>query len=70
LLTRLAVHGDDGSGDRGGQFDGGLVGHDLGQKLVLGDRIADRDVPADQFGLGRAFADVGEFEDVVAGSGG
>jgi hypothetical protein len=46
-----------------GQLHRGLVGHDIGDDLVLGDMIADLDVPADQFGLGGAFAHVGQFED-------
>ncbi|MNE16247.1 hypothetical protein D3C80_1091880 [compost metagenome] len=68
LLTGFAVQGDDDAGDRAGQLDRRLVGHDLGQDLVFLDRVADLDVPADQLGLGRAFAHVGQFEDVV-GSG-
>ena len=63
MLARFAVQGDDGPGDRTGQFDRGLVGHDVGDDLVLGDDVADLDVPADQFGLGGAFAHVGQFED-------
>ncbi len=59
----FAVQGNDLAADRGGDLDGGLVGHDIGDDLVLGDRIADLDVPADQFGLGGAFAHVGQFED-------
>ena len=69
LLAGFAVQGDDGPGDGGGQFDRGLVGHDLGEELVLGDRVADLDVPADEFGLGGAFADVGQFEDEIAAGG-
>ena len=59
----FAVNGDDLARDRGGDLDGGLVSHDVGDDLVLGDRVADLDVPADQFGLGSAFAHVGQFED-------
>ena len=61
--ARLAVEGDDLARDRGGDLDGGLVGHDVGDDLVLGDGVADLDVPTDQFGLGGAFAHVGQFED-------
>ncbi len=64
------MQGDDDAGDGAGQFDRRLVGHDFGQDLVFLNRVADLDVPADQLGLGRAFADVGQFEDVVgAGDG-
>ena len=66
LMAGFAVQGDDGSGDRRRQFDRGLVGHDLSEELVLGDRVADLDVPADKLGLGSAFADVGEFEDEIS----
>ena len=66
LLARFAVGGQHLAGDGRGQFDRGLVGHDVGDDLVLGDRIADLDVPGDQFGLGGAFAHVGQFEDVAA----
>src|SRR5690606_8973233 len=57
LLAGFAVQGDDLAGDGGGDLDRGLVGHHLGEDLVLGDRVADGDVPADQLGLGGAFAD-------------
>ena len=69
LLSGRAVKRGDDARDRRSQFDSGLVGHDLGEQLVLLDRVTDRDMPGDQFGLGRAFADVGQFEDVVAGGG-
>jgi hypothetical protein len=59
----LAVQGDDLAGHRGGDLDRGLVGHDVGDDLVLGDDLAELDVPADQFGLGGALADVRQFED-------
>jgi hypothetical protein len=59
----FAVQGDDLAADRSGDLNRGLVGHDVGDDLVLGDRIADLDVPSDQFGLGGAFAHVGQFED-------
>ena len=63
------MQGDDDAGDGAGQFDRRLVGHDLGQDLVFLNRIADLDVPADQLGLSRAFAHVGQFEDVVRAGG-
>ncbi len=62
----LAMQGGDHARDGRGQFDGGLVGHDVGQQLILGDDVADLDVPADQLRLGGAFAHVGQFEDVAA----
>ena len=42
-----------------------LVGHHVGDLLVLGDRVADLDVPGDDLGLGNAFADVGQLEFVA-----
>ena len=59
----LAGQFDHGAGDWRFHFHRRLVGHDVGDDLVLGDNIADLDVPADQFGLGGAFAHVGQFED-------
>ena len=43
-----------------------LVGHHVGQRLVLGDRVARLDMPGDQFDLGDAFAEVGHLDDVLA----
>ena len=57
------MDGDDLAADGRGDLDRRLVGHDVGDDLVLGDHGADLDVPADQFGLGGAFAHVGQFED-------
>ncbi len=51
---------------RRGELDGGLVGHHVGQGLVLGHRVAHGDVPGDQLGLGGALAHVGQLEDVAA----
>jgi hypothetical protein len=49
--------------DRRGDLHRGLVGHHVGDDLVLGHQVADLDVPGDQFGLGGAFAHVGQLED-------
>ena len=65
LLAGFAVSGGDATGHRGGQLHRGLVGHDVGDDLVLGDGVADLDMPGDQFGLGRALAHVGQFEAVT-----
>ena len=43
-----------------------LVGHHVGDLLVLGDRVADLDVPGDDLRLGNAFADVGQLEFVAS----
>ena len=48
--------------DRRFHFDRRLVGHHVGELLVFLDRVADLDVPGDDFGLGNAFADVGQLE--------
>src|SRR3546814_20536526 len=50
---------------RGFHLDRGLVGHHVGELLVLLDRVADLDVPLDDLGLGNAFADVGQLEFVA-----
>ena len=49
--------------DRRGDLDRRLVGHHVGQHLVLDDLVADLDVPFDDLGLGDAFADVGQLDD-------
>ena len=51
------------AGHRRGHFHRRLVGHHVDQRLVLRDPVADRDVPGDDLGLGRAFADIGQLED-------
>ena len=43
-------------------FDRCLVGHHVGELLVFLDAVADLDVPCDDFGLGNAFANVGQLE--------
>ena len=43
-----------------------LVGHHVGEHLVLRDHVADLDVPGDDLGLGDAFADVGQLDDARA----
>ncbi|MNE20148.1 hypothetical protein D3C80_1132560 [compost metagenome] len=70
LMARIAVQGDDHAVDRAGDLDRGLVGHDVGEDLILLDRIADLDVPADQLGLGGAFAHVRQLEDIIRSGGG
>ncbi len=57
------MQGGDDARDRAGQLDRGLVGHDVGDDLILGDGVADLDVPADELGFGGAFAHVGQLED-------
>ena len=54
--------------DRAFHLDRRLVGHHVGELLVLGDRVADLDVPGDDLRLGNAFADVGQLEFVIAPS--
>ncbi len=66
LVADFAGQFDDGAGDRAFHFDRRLVGHHVGQLLVFLDPIADLDVPGDDFGLGNAFANVGELEFVDA----
>ena len=52
--------------DRRGDFDRRLVGHHGGEHRVLAHEVADLDVPFDEFGLGDAFADIGQLDDVFA----
>ncbi len=52
----------DDTRDGGGDLDRRLVGHHVGEDRVGRDLIADLDVPLDQFGLGDAFADVGQLD--------
>ena len=51
---------------RDGRFHlhGRLVGHHIGELLVFLDPVADLDVPGDDLGLGDAFADIGELEEI------
>ena len=62
LVADLACQFGDRARDRAFHFDRRLVGHHVGQLLILADDIANLDVPGDDFGLGNAFADVGELE--------
>ncbi len=61
-LALLGEQFADGSVDRRGNLDDRLVRLDFGDRLVLGDGISLFDLPTDEFALGDAFADVGQFE--------
>ena len=50
------------------QFDGRFVGHHRADDVLLGDVIADLDEPLGNLGFDRAFAEVGELEDIFAHS--
>ena len=52
--------------DRRRDLDRRLVGHDGGEHRVLAHEVADLDVPFDELGLGNAFADIGQLDDVLA----
>ena len=54
--------GDDLPGNRGGQFDQRLVGLDLDERLVPGDRVTGGDQPGNDLALFQTLADVGEDE--------
>ena len=45
-------------------LDRGLVGHDIGERLVLGHVVAGLHVPGHQLDFGDAFAEVGHLDDV------
>src|SRR5689334_14450756 len=55
-----------GAADGRGDFHRRLVGHDLGEHLVLAHDIADGDMPADKLDLGYALADVRNLDDARA----
>ena len=63
-LPDLAAEREHLAGDRRRDLDRGLVGHHVGEALVLDDGVADRDVPDDELDLGDAFAEVGDADDV------
>src|SRR5690606_26022358 len=65
-VADLAAQRHDAPLHRGRHLDGGLVGHDVGQDLILDDGIARLDVPFDQFDFRDAFADVRHLDDVNA----
>ena len=66
LVADFAGKLDHLAGDRAFHLDRRLVGHHVGDLLVLADRVADLDVPGDDLGLGNAFADVGQLEFVAS----
>ena len=66
LVADLAGQLDHLARDRAFHLDRRLVGHHVGELLVLLDLVADLDVPGDDLGLGDAFADVGQLELVDA----
>jgi hypothetical protein len=61
----LAFGGEDARDDapgRGRDLDRRLVGRDLDERVVLGDRVALADEPARDLALGQALAEVGQLE--------
>ena len=63
-LAHFAAQRDHAADHRRGNLDRGLVRHDVGQRLVLGDHVADLHMPGDQFDFRDAFADVGHLDDM------
>ena len=61
-IANLACQLDNDARYRRFHLDGRLVGHHVGQLRVFLDALANFDVPGDDFGLGDAFADVGQTE--------
>ena len=61
-LADFAGQLDHHAGDGRFHLDRGLVGHHVGDLLVLRHLVADLDVPGDDLGLGNAFADIGQAE--------
>jgi len=62
LIADLTRQFDHGARNRRFHLDRRLVGHHVGDRLILLDAVAELDVPGDDFGLGDAFADVGQAE--------
>ena len=65
-LADLGAEPQDLAVDRRRDLDRRLVGHHGGEQLVLAHEVADLDVPFDELGLGDAFADIGQLDDVLA----
>src|SRR3546814_15737022 len=65
-FARLATQGNHPTVDWRGNVHHGLVGHDIGQYLVLDHHVANLDVPHRQFNYGDAFADVRHLDNVRA----
>jgi hypothetical protein len=62
LIADFAGELDHHARHRRFHLDGRLVGHHVGDLLVLLDALADLDVPRDDLGLGDAFADIRQAE--------
>jgi hypothetical protein len=58
----LVVDLGDRAGARGGELDGGLIGHHLDEGLVELDGVTDLDLPTDDLALDNTFADIGHVE--------
>src|SRR6185369_8352399 len=66
VIARLTAERHDAAGDRRGHLDHGLVGRHLDHRLVLGDVVADFDVPRDDLGGDRAFAEIRKLHHMAA----
>jgi hypothetical protein len=64
LVARVALELDDFARYRRGQLHRRFLGEHVDQRLFFLDDVADLHVPVGDLGLGDAFADVGELEDV------
>ena len=62
LFTDLAIDRQNLACARRWNFNCCLVGHDGGKQIILADETPHLHVPFDQFSLGNAFADIGEFD--------
>jgi hypothetical protein len=65
-VAHLGAEPQDFAVDRRRNLDRGLVGHDRRDNVVLAHRIADLDMPFDEFGLGNALADVRKLDGMLA----
>ena len=57
-LAHRAAQGQHFAGNRRGNFHRGLIGHHIGQDLVLGHHVTDLHMPGDQLDFCNAFADI------------
>jgi hypothetical protein len=65
-ITRLAGKRNDDAAHGRRHLDRRLVGHHVDEVLIFFDAITHRHMPGDDLGFGRAFAHIGQLEDVTS----
>jgi hypothetical protein len=66
VIARLTAERYDAARDGRRHLDHGFVGRHFDHRLVLGDAVADFDVPRDDLRRDRAFAEIRELHDMAA----